>query len=141
MTSEEKRRYHREYYRQHYKGYYKEVYHWRKEHKMCVSCGHEKAEPGKIYCLECKEKRHRYYQDMPEEKKLKIAELNKARYEERKKNGLCVRCGKPCMRGKVGSSPSGKKKCIYCKEHYDMMTEYYKEKRRRNKLQKGEQNG
>ena len=71
-----------------------------------------------------------------EEKKQKNAELNKARYEERKKKGLCVKCGKPCMRGKVGSSPSRKKKSIYCKEHYDMMAEYYKEKRRRNKLQK-----
>lgn len=68
--------------------YSKEVYHWRKEHRMCVYCGHEPAAPGMVSCPECKKKRRqrslKCYYDMPEEKKLGKAELSKARYKERK---------------------------------------------------------
>ena len=101
MTPEEKRLYNREYYREHYREYRKEVYHWRKEHKMCVCCGHEKAEPGKVHCLECKEKRYKHYHVLPEDGSQSLAELSKARYEERKRSGRCIICGKPCMREKV----------------------------------------
>lgn len=105
--------------------YSKEVYYWRKAHKICVYCGHEKAEPGRITCPKCKKKRKQHAT------KYYNAELSKARYKERKEKRLCVICGKPCMKGKIGESPSLKKKCIYCKEHYDKLQASYQEKKKK----------
>lgn len=123
------------------KQYSREVYYWRKEHGMCVYCGHEPAEPGTVSCPECKNKQRqrslKCYYDMPEEKKLEKAELSKALYEDRKKKGLCVICGKPCMRGRVGSA-SRKRKSLYCKEHNDMVKGYRQKYKKRKLLKEQE---
>lgn len=72
-----------------------------RSHGICVDCGRHDAAPGKITCEVCAAKRtereNKRYHDMSAERKSeylkKHAESCKNRYYQRKKEGLCVRCG------------------------------------------------
>lgn len=63
---------------------------------LCISCGHEYAEPNKKKCFECAEKdrlrSEKYRSDKSHRENQK--KTDKSRYEQRKENGLCVVCGK-----------------------------------------------
>lgn len=59
---------------------------------LCITCGHQMAEPGKLKCFECAEKdRLRIAKNRNRQRE---SETSKARYESRKAAGLCVYCGK-----------------------------------------------
>lgn len=70
--------------------------------KICTACGCCEAEPNKVLCYICGEK-HRIreekrWSDMSDAKKKQRCEQikigNKTRYQARKAEGLCVRCGR-----------------------------------------------
>ena len=79
--------------------YGKETYEFRKAHNICARCGAEDAEPGITFCLVCKmderERSLNYYYNMSEEKKNTMLARKKSKYDDRRSNGLCVRCGTP----------------------------------------------
>lgn len=82
--------------------YQRELRRWRKEHGICTICGKEKVFTG-VVCEGCREKmnkkaREKYHSMTPEEKEKYLANISKRRKErrvERRKQGLCVCCGKP----------------------------------------------
>lgn len=87
------------------KAYAKEVREWRKAHHMCTRCGHEKADPGKSTCLQCRMARREYargYDAQP-----KVREEVAARRAYKKANGICYACSKPVYKDHA-----------YCYEHY-----------------------
>ena len=110
----------------------REVYHYYKEHGICVECHQEEAAKGKTRCLYCLSKRAE--QRRERESKLtkeELAEKNCTRREKgkalrdyRKANGLCDICGKPVY-----------KNYSKCYEHYIYYKRY--EKKRREKKNKG----
>lgn len=76
-----------------------EDYYWYKAHGICPRCGQRNAARNKVQCAECAEKHaessNTYYlkkRDIIIEKYLKN---NKERYNKRKEQHLCTRCGKP----------------------------------------------
>lgn len=88
---------------------------WYSEHGICVRCHKENASPGKKMCLEC----CAYFANKNENKTYNHelhSKTDKKRYEYRKANGLCTKCGKP--RGRCKST-------VMCNECY--------QKHRRNK--------
>lgn len=91
----------------------RERYVWLKEHHVCVGCGHEDAEPNRVYCFECAEKRNakyrKIYQESREEEKEKARKRCKKLYYERKEKGICTKCGKRKVYVKS---------TIYCMECY-----------------------
>lgn len=81
---------------------YKELYKWYKEHNICPQCGSNRAAPHRVRCEECLLKNAESSQkqrDKSAEKREKAKENHrsylKSLREERKKNGLCIYCGKP----------------------------------------------
>lgn len=108
------------------------MYHWYKEHGICVDCKEEDAAPGKTRCLNClsiraEQRRERESKLSPEE----LAEKNRIKRERgkklreyRKANGLCDVCGKPAYKG-----------YSKCYEHYIYYKRY--ETKRRQKRNKG----
>lgn len=90
---------------------YKELDEW----GICHSCKKKFKAPGKQFCLDCLDKKKaitaRYRENHPltDEQKAVRAEHRKKLYNERKENGLCIRCGKPATHGK------------YCYKHYIQM--------------------
>lgn len=83
------------------KQYNKERREWLKSIGICVHCGKQKAEEGRVLCGDCAYKSaehhsNRWYSLTPEQKKesYKKAEIyRKKQREERIKNGLCTKCG------------------------------------------------
>lgn len=79
---------------------------------LCISCGHEEAEPNKTKCWECAEKDRIASENRrkkPEIKKI-VAEYDKDRYQRNKENGICTHCGKkPKEKGLVCISCHNKK--------------------------------
>ena len=78
------------------------------EHGICTTCGKAMAVKGRKSCLNCLDKfkvvyeRRRakvktYYREHIDDCK----ERNQVRYQQRKKMGLCVMCGKKAIEGKV----------------------------------------
>lgn len=59
--------------------------------EKCAGCGNALPKPAHTLCSECLQKK---------------AARSKELYYERKANGLCVKCGKPAVPGKV--------KCAEC---------------------------
>ena len=106
--------------------YAKAVYKLRKKEKICTYCGHKPAEPGIVFCSECKMKKRKqglnYYYNLPEEKKREIAARAKERQRERKKKGLCVRCGEPV------------EKTTLCEKHREEVRLYQREYQKRKTL-------
>ena len=82
--------------------YKKERRKWLREHGLCVWCEQNRAEEGKALCYECACKSADYssqrWEDMPPEGKRRVYdrhnELQRAKREFRRKNGLCTNCGK-----------------------------------------------
>lgn len=84
------------------KNYYSHRYKWLKDHGLCVMCGHETPEPGKVMCLDCAFKNiekcaARYKKMTPKEKQVEILKTNERTRNlraKRKQNHECVNCGK-----------------------------------------------
>lgn len=82
---------------------YKELDEW----GVCHCCQKKFKAPGKQYCPDCLDKskkaRARYRKEHPPTDEQKAANLERQRklYEERKKNGLCVKCGKLATNGRL----------------------------------------
>ena len=107
----------------------------------CANCGQERAVNSKWYCADCLQKmsdlHHARYQNMtPEKKAAYIKKVNaqaKARKEQRRKAGLCVKCCKP--------SREGKDLCAYCADKESKRNkEAYMRKLIAEESSKGEQN-
>lgn len=98
----------------------KDNYYWYKSHGICVNCGQNNTYKEHVFCLKCMMNRRdkaiqSYYDTVTPEKKVHYREMAKDIYYKRKKNGVCVSCGKR-------KSVNGETRCIYCK----------KKKRRKN---------
>ena len=80
-----------------------------KEHGLCVWCGKEKAQKGKVLCIQCAIKgserfERKYYSLTVEERNVrnqKGHELTAKKRQERKEQGLCPRCGHKAINGSV----------------------------------------
>ena len=97
--------------------YASELYKFRKQNHICISCGNKPAEDGYVMCLACRMNNRerslaRYYahrerylknQAKPGGQRDKAKEL----YKKRKAQGICVRCGKR-------KADAGKSHCRYC---------------------------
>lgn len=85
--------------------YSREMYYWRKAHGICTNCGKEDAEPHKVLCAECAEKKQhtakRYWDDLPEEAREKAIQRVSTRRRSLKAQGLCVGCGRKAAKGKA----------------------------------------
>nr|DAP73903.1 MAG TPA: zinc-ribbon family protein [Caudoviricetes sp.] len=69
----------------------KKSYEWLKENGICTHCRKNKTVPGKVLCEKCrKESRNYRSRRSPEERNEKA----RIRYLDRKKAGICTRCGK-----------------------------------------------
>ena len=83
-----------------------EEYLWYKDHGICVNCKTNKAVRGQTRCPDCREMqrdagRKRYQKKQPEIRAY-YKDWNKSKYEQRKADGVCVRCGKkPPQAGKL----------------------------------------
>lgn len=97
--------------------YTRDMYHFYQDNGICPRCGKNNLVGEERYCPECRAKdllRKARYSD---EKKRAIAEKSKPRksaynkriYEDRKQNGMCVRCGKH-------KAEQGKMSCGMCLE-------------------------
>ena len=77
----------------------KERYKWLKSHGICVACGQENAVKGQTLCLLCRDKSRentlKWQKNNAEKFKNYNKEMQKQRYDFRRKNGLCWICGKP----------------------------------------------
>ena len=106
--------------------YSKSVYHLRKKHNLCTYCGSLPAEPGTVFCAGCKVKKRKqslnYYYNLSDERKQEIGNRRKERQRERKKKGLCIRCGAPV------------EKATLCEKHLEQVKHYQKEYRKRKFL-------
>ena len=71
--------------------YWKETRAWRREHHICTHCGKRDAAYGFVQCPECQQKLADYQEQYRERKVI----CDRQRREERRKNGLCPKCGKP----------------------------------------------
>ena len=93
----------------------KELYNFYKSNGICVTCGQENAVNGRVRCHEClaksamstsklRSKKTEYELEIEKESKRKY---RKILYEKRKKERLCVFCGKPIC----------SKSTVYCIDH------------------------
>ena len=72
----------------------KERYYWLKKKGICVSCGREYAEPGRVRCAQCRKK------TIESQKKYDPDHSKRyARREAKKNAGLCIDCGRPTVNG------------------------------------------
>lgn len=112
----------KEKYREYYRQYGKDLRAFRKRQGLCIHCGKEKAEEGLSVCTICKldgrERANRYYQEMSPEKKTEHLAKKKALYDERRAQGLCVRCGQPAYNN-----------FAFCKKHHFERNDYLQKKR------------
>ena len=65
------------------RSYDRDNYEWRKEHNLCVRCGKEEPEKGKLFCWRCI---------------MAKRDDRGIEYERRIESGLCASCGKPLDR-------------------------------------------
>ena len=69
----------------------RKLYLERKEQGLCPRCGKKKKKTEKYsYCDECRG----FYRDYSSEKTIELNEIKRTRYEQRKENRQCPRCGK-----------------------------------------------
>lgn len=81
-------------------------YEWLTKMGLCHRCRKEKVAPGKKYCFDCldkqrEENRMRYNPKQAREYQARRKEI----YQQKKVNGICVRCSKKATHG------------LYCYEH------------------------
>lgn len=102
-------------------------YDFYKSNGICPRCRVKNAFYNHVYCEDCLEKialaNIKFRDPKAKEYSMRYRDRNKKRYEERKKNGLCVRCGKPATNGTL---------CAY---------HYYKRKEQRKKYSSGRERG
>lgn len=87
-----------------YQAYGKIEYHARKRAHMCTYCGKQDAYTlaGRHCCYECAERRReKYEKGVYERRKEEKLKKWKEKYESRKEQGLCPRCGRKAARGKT----------------------------------------
>lgn len=75
--------------------YQKDLYNYYKLNGICVTCGHNNAEPNRVRCFECLEKNAERKRLLNKKSSPKYA---KQLRDKRKQNGLCIWCGKPQMK-------------------------------------------
>lgn len=69
----------------------RKIYLKRKKLRLCPRCGKKIKKPGKfIYCEDCRE----FFRNYNNENSESIQETRKNKYDQRKENGQCPRCGK-----------------------------------------------
>lgn len=72
---------------------------------ICPKCKKKKAFYNKVFCEECLEKiqngNDKYRKPKSKEYDRKYAARRKEKREERKRKGLCIRCGKPATHGQL----------------------------------------
>ena len=84
-----------------------DYYHWYKAHHICTACFKQAAAPGKTKCFDCLDedsaksrlKRAAWNDEQRAAVNAKISASNKARYERRKADGMCVQCGRRLPQG------------------------------------------
>ena len=80
---------------------------------LCITCGHEQAEPNRVKCWECAERDRISSEKRRKDKEVRkqIAKADKSRYEKNKEGGICTHCGKkPKEKGLVCISCYNKKR-------------------------------
>lgn len=83
--------------------YRKEVKDFCREIGVCTTCNKNKAAPNHVQCADCLYKQTLYrmkYKPAKEKKEKYIrnkSEARKIQYEQRKEDGLCVRCGRKIL--------------------------------------------
>lgn len=81
----------------------KPLYYWRKERKLCVVCGKERARKNRVSCAECaaRDTERKRGKAIPKERIDRNKETQKVLYEARKAAGLCTRCGRRALPDKT----------------------------------------
>ena len=106
----------------------RERYAWYKSHGICVKCKKEDAEPPYTMCLVCRgdeAERNRAY-NMTHLKQQ--SEYNRARREKKKKEGICVICGRePASGGRTFCEEGRKKKNLEQRRQYQPVVKPYGE--------------
>lgn len=88
--------------------YQKQYRSMRKSARLCIRCGKKEAVEGLTQCEICRQREmYHHKRKITEAQKIKNKENAKKRYNERKKNGICVRCGK-------NKAIPGKVRCLDC---------------------------
>lgn len=82
----------------------KERYHWMVENNYCVDCGKKKGNDKHVRCKECRDW---------------VAKKGKAKRDEKKKNHICIHCGRP--------AEDGRTRCVECRKHAKDLYDYRKE--------------
>ena len=74
--------------------------------KVCVTCACELAPSSSWYCQDCLDKMNERcklrWKNMSDEKKAEIYAAKREKYQRRKEEGKCPRCGKQAEDGKIG---------------------------------------
>lgn len=89
----------------------KEEYSFLKSIGLCPVCKRKNYSKRYVVCVDCREERAKYYKEKykSEECKQKKLSSDMKRYNENKKNGICVSCGK-------NNAESGMVRCHICLE-------------------------
>lgn len=85
------------------KEYYQQTRAFLKSRGRCTACGKKDAYTmiGKTRCCECAEKAAKYNTERYETKRGEVLKEKSDKYQQRKRAGLCVQCGKPAKEGRV----------------------------------------
>lgn len=110
--------------RQKMANYRKETREFNKQHNICTMCRHEIVYDGFTTCEMCRDKQkeysERFYSKETEENRVKRqnkqAEYMQSKRQDRKKQGVCVECGKKLCANST----------IHCLEHYIANKKAYK---------------
>lgn len=78
-----------------------------RKHHICTECGKVKVPENERICLECRAKRKKYRKPLTEKQKNNFRKQQNSLYQQRKKQGICTRCGK-------AKAMPGKAKCGVC---------------------------
>ena len=111
--------------------YCKNRYYWLKQHGICVECGAENAEKGRVHCRKCAKTNQEYstiwyYKKIMDDEIYKNTHNEKVnqsiqkRREYRRENGLCTQCGKELIDKKY-------KKCKQCREKDNAYRKIYRQ--------------
>jgi len=88
--------------KEYHRKYSRELYRYRKEHRICVTCGVQDAFNNNVRCADC------IYKASTKYDVIELAEKNKAIRDERRLLGLCIKCGE--------KAEDGSTRCAVCNE-------------------------
>lgn len=101
----------------------KERYDFYKDNGICISCGREFSEPGRVRCRTCADKIKQYQESRRQE----LVEYKRILRQRRIDAGLCINCGKrPPL--------EGRRMCKRCNQNALDSSKKYKMKKRNEKL-------